>query len=184
MKNYIFTLSIAVCLLSCDEEEPFTATLPVQIHTQAHGLDNDHLSVHLNGAQEQPNPVDTKAQGQAIFKLSKDGNSINYKLIVANIENVTMAHLHHITDAGATTGGIVVWLYPEGPPPQLIPGRSNGPLASGVITSGSLMGSLAGGTLDDLIDAINDGDIYVNVHTSQNPPGEIRGDIEGENEPS
>lgn len=45
-------------------------------------------------------------------------------------------------------------------------------------------GIVADESLEELIDAINDGTIYVNVHTQQNPPGEIRGDIEGVNEPS
>lgn len=188
MKKGIINLFILLLLVSCEEQEPFSATLPVQIHTMAHPeLDADHnrnLSVHLNGEQERPVSVDTDAQGQAIFHLSKDGSSLQYKLIVANIENVSMAHLHRITDPTATTGGIVVWLYPGGPPSVLIPGSTNGVLAKGTITAANLTGSFTGATLADLIDAINDGSIYVNVHTSQNPPGEIRGDIDGVNQPS
>ena len=38
--------------------------------------------------------VVTGAQGQATFKLSADGQSITYKLNVANIEDVTQAHIH------------------------------------------------------------------------------------------
>lgn len=188
MKIIIVALCFMVLLFSCEEQEPFNATLPIQIQTMNHpDLDADHnrnASVHLNGDQERPNPVDTKAQGQAIFELSKDGTSLHYKLIVANIENVTQSHLHRITDPTATTGGVVVWLYPSAPPSQLIPGRSNGPLAEGTITSASLVGSLAGMELQDLIDEINAGNIYVNVHTIQFPPGEIRGDIKGTHQPS
>jgi hypothetical protein len=184
----ILPVFIILVLISCEEQEPFNATLPIQIHTMAHPeLDADHnrnLSVHLDGDQEKPVPVDTKAQGQAIFHLSKDGSSLEYKLIVANIQNVSQAHLHQITNPMVTTGGIVVWLYPSGPPAQLIPGRSNGILANGSITAANLTGNLAGASLSDLVDAINDGNIYVNVHTSQNPPGEIRGDIDGVNQPS
>ncbi len=187
MKFY-HTFLIAAFLAACAEEEPFETTLPIEVHSQSpHGLDVDHnrnLSVHLDGEQERPNPVDTRAQGQAIFKLSNDGESLHFKLIVANIEDVRMAHLHRINDPVSATGEIVVWLYPDGPPPQLIPGRTNGTLAEGEITANSLTGSLEGKSLEDLIDAMNDGEIYVNVHTIANPPGEIRGDIEGENEPS
>jgi len=188
MKNLISTLGLMALLISCEEPEPFNATLPVQIQTMNHPeLDADHnrnASVHLNGDQEKPNPVDTKAQGQAKFKLSNDGSSLYFKLIVANINNVTQAHLHQITDPTAVTGGIVVWLYPSAPPSQLIPGRSNGPLAEGNITAANLVGSLAGMDLQDLIDEFNAGNIYVNVHTSQNPPGEIRGDIKHVHQPS
>ncbi len=129
---------------------------------------------HLGGDQEVP-AVDTRAQGQAIFKLSPDGETLHFKLIVANIENVTMAHIH-LAPAGEN-GDIVAWLYPDGPPPQLIPGRFQGVLAQGEITAGDLVGPLAGADMADLIDAINAGTAYVNVHTSQFPGGEVRGQI-------
>ena len=55
--------------------------------------------------------VVTGAQGQAMFKLSDDGQSITYKLNVANIENVTQAHIH--VGALGVNGGIVAWLFPQ-----------------------------------------------------------------------
>lgn len=133
-----------------------------------------NFRTHLTGAEEVP-AVDTRAQGQAIFKLSPDGTELHYKLIVANIENVLMAHIH-LAPAGAN-GPVVVWLYPDGPPPQLIPGRSQGVLAEGVITAGDLVGLLAGGNMADLIAEIEAGNAYVNVHTEQFPGGEVRGQI-------
>jgi hypothetical protein len=130
-----------------------------------------HLSIKVNG-------VDSKAQGQAIFQLSKDGTYISYKLILANIENVTMAHIHLIANTNTPpTGPPVVWLYPAAPPAQLIPGRIDGVFAEGVITSDKLVGSLGGKTLTDLLEAMESGQTYVNVHTLQNGGGEIRGDI-------
>lgn len=143
-------------------------------HASAH---NPNFNTHLDGEQEEPNPVDTQAQGQAKFKLSRDGDELSYKLIVANIENVRMAHLHLITEPDAVTGGVVVWLYPDGPPPQTIPGRTDGVLAEGVITSADLVGALGGMDLSALIEAMEAGNVYVNVHTDQYPSGEIRGDI-------
>lgn len=134
-----------------------------------------NFRTHLKGDNEVP-AVETNAQGQAIFKVSKDGNSIQYKLIVANIENVFMAHIHN-APAGQN-GGIVVWLYPSAPPPQLIPGRSQGILAEGTITADNLMGTLAGQTIADLVELIESGEAYVNVHTDQNPGGEVRGQIQ------
>jgi hypothetical protein len=135
-----------------------------------------NLRAHLSGDQEVSQvPVVTNATGQAIFKLSKDGTELYYKLIVANIENVHMAHIH-LAPVGVN-GGVVVWLYPSGPPPVLIPGRFSGILAEGTITSASLQGALAGKTLTVLVNLMIDGQTYVNVHTMQYGGGEIRGQI-------
>jgi hypothetical protein len=135
---------------------------------------NRNYSTHLSGDLEVP-VRDTDAQGQAIFHLSKDGQSISYKLITANIENVTMAHIH--IGAPAVNGPVVVWLYPSAPPLQLIPGRSDGVLATGTITAASLRGQLAGQPLSALLELMNRGEAYVNVHTTQFPSGEIRGNL-------
>jgi hypothetical protein len=135
---------------------------------------NRNYSVHATGSLEVP-VNDSRAQGQAIFQVAKDGESIAYKLIVANIHNVTQAHIHQ--GPAGVNGPIVVWLYPAGPPAQLIPGRSQGILAQGTITAASLVGPLAGRPLEDLLADLNSGNAYVNVHTSQFPPGEIRGNF-------
>ena len=135
----------------------------------------DNFRTHLSGAEEVP-PVATQSQGEAIFQLAPDGLSMQYRLIVANIEDVLMAHIH-LAPAGSN-GGIVVWLYPSGPPPVLIPGRSQGPLATGVVTAANLVGALAGQTLADLVAAMEAGNTYVNVHTSAHGGGEIRGQID------
>lgn len=133
-----------------------------------------NFRTHLTGDEEVP-AVQTQAQGQAIFKLSADGESLDYKLIVANIEDVLMAHIH-LAPTGEN-GGVVAWLYPDGPPPQLIEGRTQGVLAEGTITADDLVGGLAGEDLDDLLTEMRAGNTYVNVHTTTNPGGEIRGQI-------
>jgi hypothetical protein len=133
-----------------------------------------HFTAHLSGDEEVP-PTVTSATGQVIFTVSKDGTMIHYRLIVANIENVMMSHIH-LAPAGVN-GAVVVWLYPPSPPPTLIPDRFSGVLAEGTITADDLVGPLAGHPLSDLIDAIVAGNTYVNVHTDQLPSGEIRGQI-------
>ena len=138
---------------------------------------NGRWSTHLTGAQERPTPIATQAQGQAVFSLSSDGETLNYKLIASNIDNITQAHIHLITDPTLETGGIVVWLYPPAPPAVLIPGRHDGVLAEGSVTEDNFVGALAGASMDTLVDALESGAAYANVHTSANPPGEIRGNI-------
>jgi len=133
-----------------------------------------NFRANLKGRNEVPAVV-TNAQGEAIFKLSGDGEALHYKLIAANIDDVLMAHIH-MAPAGQN-GGVVVWLYPDGPPPELIPGRFDGVLATGTITADDLVGSLVGQPLEDLLAAMRAGNTYVNVHTTANPGGEVRGQI-------
>ena len=125
----------------------------------------------LSGDNEVP-MVNTDAFGRVIVRISNDESSIHYKLIVNNIENVTMSHFH-MAPAGVNSG-IVVWLYdnrsgqPSGP--------SNGLIAEGVIMAEDIVGALEG-NMSGLIDAIKTGNIYVNVHTGQFGGGEIRGQL-------
>ena len=135
---------------------------------------NGHWGTHPTGDDEVPANA-SPAQAQAQFKLSSDGSSLSYKLNVANIENVTQAHIHR-APAGVN-GPIVAWLYPSAPPARLIPGRSGGTLGEGTITAANLVGPLQGQSLEALLTAIDTGNAYVNVHTSQLPPGEIRGNL-------
>ena len=130
-----------------------------------------NFTTHLSGKNEVPS-VETKATGQAIVKISPDESWIYYKLLVANIENVTMSHFH-MAEAGAN-GGPVVWLYDNrsGQPA----GPSNGVLAEGTVMADDLIGGMAG-NMAGLIEAIRNGNIYVNVHTQQVPSGEIRGQL-------
>jgi hypothetical protein len=175
------TLATAVLLLlvplaACEREAPQTPLGPEVAADaallSAHSARASNFVAPLDGGQEVP-PVETRATGNAVFHLRGDG--LHYRLIVANIQNVTQAHIHR-APAGEN-GPVVAWLYPDAPPAQLIPGRSSGILATGVITPDDLVGPLADATLDDLSEAMRAGNTYVNVHTSQYPPGEIRGQI-------
>ncbi len=137
-----------------------------------------NFGTHLNGGNEVPVRL-TNAQGEARFKLAEDGQSLHYKLNIANIENVFMAHLH-LGPAG-TAGPIVVWLYPSRPPAQPLPGRTQGTLAEGEITAADLTGPLAGQPFSALLNAIEAGNVYVNVHTNDfvDPPNTGPGDFPG-----
>lgn len=89
-------------------------------------------------AHEETTSPDTHARGVAQFRLSNDGTELSYRLVVANIDDVLMAHIH-LGDPGVD-GAVVTWLYPSGPPPQLIAGTTQGVLATGTITSADLGG--------------------------------------------
>ena len=136
---------------------------------------NSNFVAHLSGGQEVPSN-DSLGQGQAIFRLSQDGTELHYQLIAANLDNITQAHIH-IGPPGLN-GPVVLWLYPSAPPAQLIPGPFNGVLGAGTATASDLRGPMAGQPLSVLIDALVSGGAYTNVHTTQFPPGEIRGQVQ------
>jgi len=149
---------------------------------------NRNWSQHANGSMEVP-VRDSQGQAQLILHLARDGDSLDYKLIASNIENVFMAHIH-LAPPGMN-GPIVVWLYPSTAPVPLTPPTGPidpGPIAEGTITAANLVGPLAGRSLEDLVSALNNDSAYVNLHTNDGvaptntgpgdfPGGEIRGDI-------
>ena len=95
---------------------------------------NGNWSDHATGDQEVP-ANDSKGQGQAIFRLADDGQSIDYKLIASNIDNAFVSHIH-LGPPGAN-GPVVVFLYGPVAPAG---GRHNGVLATGTITAANLTG--------------------------------------------
>lgn len=129
-----------------------------------------NFNAQLSGANEVP-AVSTQARGNAVLQLNADGTELSYRLIVANIADVRASHIH-LAPEGAN-GPVVVTLFP-GP---TIAGPVNGVLAEGTITASDLAGPLAGMPLTALIENLNNGDLYINVHTDQTPSGEIRGQI-------
>ena len=124
-----------------------------------------------------PEGIESQGQGQAIFKFSKDGSELYFKITIANLENITMAHIHLRANEQTPNGPPVLWLIPDGPPPLSTPVSTNGILVERTVTESDLVGSLKGMPLTVLKEKIREGLTYVNVHTSAFPGGEIRGDI-------
>ena len=129
---------------------------------------------HLSASGEVPTN-DSRAAGELTLQLSADRTELRYRLVVAGLVDVTQAHIH--LGAVGTNGDVVAFLYPSAPPPQLIPGRTDGVLLTGSITSANLRGPLLGMPLSALVTAIESGNAYANAHTSALPAGEIRGQI-------
>ncbi|HEX9024509.1 MAG TPA: CHRD domain-containing protein [Geobacteraceae bacterium] len=125
---------------------------------------------NLSGSDESP-AVKTKAKGEAVFHLSKDGKELSYKLTVSDINNVTAAHIH--MGRKGVEGPPVAGLF-AGPEKK---GSFSGTLVQGTLNDKDLMGSLSGKSVHDLITLIRKGDTYVNVHDEKYPNGELRGQI-------
>ena len=191
-------VSVLVAACSSQASAP-TAPLQVPVFTQSAAPQSNggNFGTPL-AAEEEVMPVvngaplvnNSNARGSAVFQLSADGTQLEYQLMVANIDNAFMAHIHRA--AKGVNGGIVVWLFPSTTPNVTGPlgaGRIDGVIASGTITAANLVGSLAGHPLSDLVNEIKAGNTYVNVHTNDNvaptntgpgdfPGGEIRGQLE------
>ena len=173
-KSIIFTmLAFSLIFSSCRKEvQDQSSQIVTQENQDLKAQARMNFTVHLSGDNEVP-PNLSQATGEGIFQLRNNETELHYKLIVANIENVMMSHIH-VAPAGSN-GPVVAWLYPSAPPPVMIEGRFDGVLAEGVITSANLVGPLAGHPLSDLVDLLRSGGAYTNVHTMQYPGGEIRG---------
>lgn len=143
----------------------------------------------LSGGEEVP-ARETQAHGVGIFQLAPDGETMSYRLIASNIENVIMAHIHVGPADG--TGPIAVWLAPSTTVGVQLPpagGRHDGVLATGTFTAANFTGPLTGADMDALVTLLATGGAYVNVHTNDGidppntgagdfPGGEIRGQID------
>jgi hypothetical protein len=124
----------------------------------------------LTGFEEVPPVNDTSAIGVAEFKLGQD--NIMYTVNVTDIENVTAAHIHR--GQVGENGPIVITLFKKDTPTTAM---TTGVLSEGNITATNLEGPMAGQLLSNLTSAMQNEQTYVNVHTQQNPNGEIRGQI-------
>ncbi|MGB9169372.1 MAG: CHRD domain-containing protein [Nitrososphaeraceae archaeon] len=130
------------------------------------------FTAQLSGNEEVP-AVQTDATGSAEFTAPHFDN-IGYSVNVSNIDKVTMAHIHSGTQ-GENGPPVVTLFMAETPSTEAL----NGNLVSGNITNANLEGPMAGKTLIDLTKSMELGETYVNVHTEENPNGEIRGQIKG-----
>lgn len=136
----------------------------------------------LTGYQETGLALSTSGSGQAQIHLDERRETISYRLSYRDLESdVAQAHIHF--GAPGQTGGISVFLCtnvggPEGTQPCPAPPAT----ITGTIGPDDVIGpdaqGIGPGEFDELIDAIQAGLTYVNVHSSLRPGGEIRGQFE------
>jgi hypothetical protein len=154
------------------------------------------FKAHLEGFNLDGAAVDTNATGQAVFEVIDGGTAIKYRINVAGIENLWMAHIHvadepvDITDPAGPPAFWFVPTTPPSPPPAgvNVAERLQGNLTSGLIFSDGQL--VDGNDILGLIDAMSEGRASVVVHTNafgdpafpaggagNSPPGELRGTI-------
>lgn len=131
----------------------------------------------LSGRDE-VDPVETRATGLAQMQLNKDGDELSFKLIASNIEGATQAHIH--CGAADVNGPVVAFLYGF----NAAGTDNNGILSEGTITASNVIPRPDSpecpdgvANFEEMLAKMASGDAYVNVHTLDNPGGEIRGQI-------
>ncbi|GIK17617.1 MAG: hypothetical protein BroJett003_25810 [Planctomycetota bacterium] len=127
------------------------------------------FSADLSGEDEVP-PVDTTVTGSAEVEFNAEGTEVTVTVTVAGAVGVTAAHIH--LGAPGENGGVVLLLFANAEGLDV-----DGELVSATFSAEDLSGDLAGATLDDLLDEIEAGNAYVNVHTLAHSAGEVRGQL-------
>ena len=117
-------------------------------------------------ANEVPTPKTTTGTGVATFVDM--GNEIDWTMSLTGMTGVFASHIHL---GNATTVGPVIFNL-------FIPNGTNTATLTGVVGSGTITNANnVNISLDSLRVLFNNGNAYVNVHTTANQAGEIRGQV-------
>jgi hypothetical protein len=115
--------------------------------------------------------VITDASGKAAFNLLGDGKTMAYTINGTNLENISGVVL-----ASSTGGRFTDLVLIHYAPTQGLIAKGNGS-ATGNFTSADFTGPLQGKQMSDFLKMLIDGNIYLNIRTTENPLGEIGGKI-------
>jgi hypothetical protein len=128
------------------------------------------FTAQLSGANETPG-IASGSGGTATVTLNTATRAVTYKVDVYNMPSgTTAAHFHA---GGPGVAGPVVVNF------AVQTNISNDFAISGTATAADLVPRSAQGvnSWDDFVEALILGQIYVNVHSTVNPGGEVRGQV-------
>lgn len=115
------------------------------------------MTVSLSGSQQVP-PVTTSGKGTANLTYDPATREVTWTITYSGMSSaVTMAHIHGPAGAGKNAG-VEVWLTQKGQP-----------------VSSPIKGQAT--LTPDQAKQFVAGETYINVHTTEHPGGEIRGQI-------
>lgn len=139
---------------------------------------DEFFTADLSGSAERPNPVTTTADGNFVAAVRDTAtvagkkDSLAAMVFSLNVRNITAATAAHIHAGGPDVAGPVMVFLFSGP--------ATGSGFTGLLSSGEINRTTsftAPFTLDSVLTRMRNGTAYVNVHTTANPGGEIRGQI-------
>lgn len=142
--------------------------------------DNDEFSARMSGYQETPQTLSTAASGR--IRIEIDDDQIEFRMSYSGLEGtVLFAHIHF--GAPDTTGGVSAFLCGGGSKPDPCPQSGT---VSGTITAADVIGptgqGIEPGAIGELIQAMRAGVTYANIHSSKWPGGELRGNLQGDDD--
>jgi glucose/arabinose dehydrogenase len=131
----------------------------------------DKFGALLSGAEE--NPAVATSAGAAV-KLSLSNGVLHYELRATGpIQQATAAHIH--LGAYTQNGPVVAFLFSSATPRDFAAGDL---IAQGMLQDANVIARPGfTGTLANLVERIRQERTYVNLHTTANPSGEIRGQL-------
>jgi len=124
------------------------------------------FSATLSGDQQNP-AVTTSAAGSGTFSLNAAETDLTFNVTATGVTDFTAAHFHNA--AAATNGGVVrgfdatTEITDDG--------------AGNITISGTWSSTDDSALTEALVDELEAGNIYVNIHTTTNGSGEIRGQV-------
>lgn len=145
-----------------------------------HGQSEERKIAHLNGSQVMPS-TNTNASGKAIFDFVLDEDflfsgfkQVSYNITVQNISDINLIDIHNNKEKRFGLSVIEIPISPNeiNTDPVAVYGN--------ITNQDTFSDSLAGkgeSSLDALKREVNNGEIYIDIHTSKYPEGEIRGQL-------
>ena len=168
--NVISGMITGTALADTFLEDMLSGAIYLNIHTtmnpngevrgQVYRTFREGYTYHLNGAQEVPE-VSSNASGTGMVSIDRDQTSAHYMMVFDDLTGFSAAHFHN------NVSGM------------------NGPVMYNIGVNHSNGGIFGYWTEDDattpfttaMSNKFRKDSVYVNVHTTANPDGEIRGDV-------
>jgi hypothetical protein len=132
-----------------------------------------NFRVSLSGDNEVP-PVLTDTAGDAIIHVDSTLSEIRFKLDVRNGDALLGAAGAHFHCAPAGANGPVVAFVAGSFPP----GYDGDAQLRATLTDASIINPVCGASIAELVGSMLDGNVYLNVHSTDHPGGVIRGQVE------
>jgi len=161
-RQFVLTL-LSTALIACNEDNTL-------------GLGNskkDRFTASLSGASVRPIPVPTNVTGTVDIsvlepQVGETQRSVSFVISTANLTSANAAHIH-LGGASVSDGQIIATLYTN---------PTDTAITSAQLVSSSVPESAFGSVgLDSLMTLMSTGAAYVDVHSTANPNGVVRGQL-------